>query len=281
MTTIAGLIGVGAMGGALLPRLRLAGCKVRAYDIMAERRAAAAEAGAEAVESPAEAARDADFIHVIVASDEEVEASCLGRGGVLDGAQRGSLIFLHSTILPATTRRVAEAAAGRGIAVLDAAVTAVPARVLAGEAVFLVGGDAAIVEKARPHLLAIGRDMQHFGPLGAGNVAKLAKNMLNAAERVTMAEALRMTEAGGIDARQFLAMLRSSDNGSMATRWEKCFTVAGTHAEPRPATNLFNKDVQLADRFAAMSGLDLPVTRGAAATAVAWVKKWASAKSPA
>ena len=278
MAVNAGLVGVGAMGTALLGRLLQAGCAVRAYDIAPAKRAAAQQAGAEAVGSPAEAARGAQFIHVIVASDEEVEAACLGPDGVLAGASSDAILLLHSTILPATTRRVGEAAVQRGLQVLDAAVTAVPVRVAAGAAVFLVGGDETVVARARPHLLSVGRELQHFGPLGAGNVAKLAKNMVNAAERVLLDEALKMTEAGGIDARQFLETLQAADHGSLISHWEKNLTAAGLHAEPRPATNLFNKDVQLAERYAEMSGLDLPMTRGAAATARRWVAKWAKEK---
>jgi 3-hydroxyisobutyrate dehydrogenase-like beta-hydroxyacid dehydrogenase len=273
-----GLVGAGAMGVALIARLRLAGKSVRAYDTSPERLALARDGGAETVDSPAAAACGAPYVHIFVASDEQVIESCLGPAGALAGAAPGTVVFLHSTILPATTRRVAEAAAGREIEVLDAAVTAVPARVQEGEAVFLVGGPDAVVHAARPHLLALGRDVQHFGPLGAGNVAKLAKNMINAAERVTLSEALAMTEMGGIDARQFLEMLRASDSGSAIARWEKMFTVAGTHADPKPATNLFNKDVLLADRFAQDSRLDLPMVRGAAATAVRWVRKWAESR---
>lgn len=279
MAITAGLIGIGAMGKALLGRLQQAGCAVRAYDIAAAAQQAAHAAGAEALASPAAAAQGAAFIHVIVASDADVETACLGADGVLEGAAPDAILFLHSTILPATTKRVAEAAAKRGIAVLDAAVTAVPARVAAGEAVFLVGGDKAVVDRVRPHLLALGREVQYFGPLGAGNVVKLAKNMINAGERVLYDEALKMTEAGGIDARQFLETMREADHGSFVSRWEKCFAVDGTHAEPRPATNLFNKDVQLAARFAEMSRLDLPMAQGAAATALRWVKKWAEKRS--
>jgi 3-hydroxyisobutyrate dehydrogenase-like beta-hydroxyacid dehydrogenase len=279
MAITTALIGIGAMGKALLGRLQQAGCTVRAYDIAAAGLEAARAAGAETLASPAEAARGAAFIHVIVASDQDVETACLGPGGVLEGAAPDAILFLHSTILPATTKRVAEAAVKREVAVLDATVTAVPARVADGAAVFLVGGDKALVDHVRPHLLSLGREVQHFGPLGAGNVAKLAKNMINAAERVLYDEALKLTEAGGIDARQFLETMQRADQGSFVLRWEKCFTVEGTHAEPRPATNLFNKDVQLAARFAEMSRLDLPIAQGAAATAVRWVKKGAAQKA--
>src|SRR4051812_29366211 len=105
-TSRVGLIGVGAMGAALLARRRLPGMAVRAYDVSAARPPLAGEGGAEPVATPEAAARDAAYVHVFVASDEQVLDCCLGADGALATAAPGAVVFLHSTILPATTRRV-------------------------------------------------------------------------------------------------------------------------------------------------------------------------------
>jgi 3-hydroxyisobutyrate dehydrogenase-like beta-hydroxyacid dehydrogenase len=229
MADMVGLVGVGAMGSALLTRLHKAGQQVQAFDLTEAARKRAQEAGATPVDSAAAAAKGARYIHVFVRSDAEVIEAVLGAKGVLAGAEPGSVVFLHSTILPTTTRQVAEAAAKRQIQVIDAPITAVPAKVQAGEATFLVGGPEELVKTVRPHLESLGKGMHHFGPLGAGNVAKLVKNLTNGTERVMIAQALMLAEAGGIDARQMLAVMQAEDHGSIVHSWEKAFTVENGH----------------------------------------------------
>jgi 3-hydroxyisobutyrate dehydrogenase len=279
MTDTVALIGVGAMGQALLARLRLAGATVRAFDVAEPGRAAARDAGASVLGSAAEAAQRASRIHVFVRTDSEMIEAVLGENGVLAGAEPGAFLLLHSTVLPTTTRRIADAAESKRVHVLDVPVTSVPARVAAGEAVFLLGGSAEAVEAMRPHLLALGRSLHHFGPLGAGNVAKLAKNLANAAERVLMDEVLRVVETGGLDPRAFLDMCRTVDQGSLVSRWEKSFSVENGHATHRPASNLFNKDMKLAAEYAASQGVEAPMTQSAAATGLKWSAEWEREKA--
>lgn len=276
-----GLVGVGKMGSALLARLDLAGNRVKAYDIAETAMDAAREAGAETVASAADAARGVPFVHVFVHSDEEVIDATMGPKGVLKGAAAGTLVFLHSTIMPETTHRVAEAAAKQDVDVLDATVTSVPRRVRTGEATFLVGGPEDVVAVARPHLESLGKAVYHFGPRGTGNIAKLAKNLTNAVERVMLSETLQIVEAGGLDVEQFLEMARSVDGGSLIGHWEKNFIVEDGHAIHRPAAGLFNKDVPHVAKLAESLHLDTPVTRGTAETAARWIKAWAEAKKTA
>src|SRR5262249_31339851 len=151
---------------------------------------AARAAGAITVASPGEAAKGARFVHVFVYDDKDILESTLGDDGVLKAADPGVTVFLHSTVLPETTKRVASEAASRGVHVIDAPITSTPPLVQAGQAVFLVGGDDRAVSDAEPHLAQLGRQVWHFGPLGCGNAAKLIKNLSNAMERVLWVEAL-------------------------------------------------------------------------------------------
>ncbi len=269
-----GLIGVGDMGQGLLARLIKAGVEVKAFDISEANLGAASAAGAEAAQTAAEAASDVHIIHLIVRTDDQVLAAALGDGGALEGAGFGSRLLLHSTILPETTRRVADAAAEKGVVVIDAPITAVPRRVHAGEATFLVGGPDDVVAEIRPHLEALGKQVCHFGPLTSGNVAKIAKNLTNAIERVMLSEAARLAAAGGIDAKQFLDMAKSVNSGAAVTGWERFFTIEDGqpvhHAEPDDI--LLSKDVQHAAQLAKSLGLDLPLTQGAAETARRWIE---------
>ncbi|MDX1483387.1 MAG: NAD(P)-dependent oxidoreductase [Alphaproteobacteria bacterium] len=279
MTDAVGLVGVGAMGSALLKRLHLAGHAVKAYDIAEGQRAHAEAEGAEAVSSPAEAAQGCEIIHVFVRTDDEAEDAVLGAGGVLEGAAAGALVLLHSTVMPETTQRIAAEAEKHGVTVIDAPVTAVPRVVAAGDAVFLLGGSAEAVSRARTQLEALGKGVWHFGPVGCGNVAKIAKNFINAAERVVLAETLNMVEAGGLDVGTFLEMAVAEDGGSTVSRWERAFEIKDNHAHPRPASNLMNKDVGLAAKLADQQGIPAPVARGAADTAAIWVAGWEADKA--
>jgi 3-hydroxyisobutyrate dehydrogenase len=269
------LIGVGRMGRALLPRLIGTGSAVRAFDIRDEPMRTARELGAETVACSAEAADGAARVHVLVSTDEDVLDATLGADGALAGAGSGTVVILHSTILPATTQRVARAASEHGVGVLDASITAVPRCLAAGEAMFLVGGPDELVAAARPHLMALGRAVCHFGPHGAGNAAKIAKNLSNAVERVTLAETVRIVEAAGLDVRQFLDMAREAHSGAMIDHWERAIAIDDGHARPQRARGLLSKDIRHAATLARALGLELPVTESTAATAARWVREWA------
>src|SRR5262249_12103122 len=94
------VIGIGAMGLVLLKRLRALGTEVRAFDVSPSAMQKARDAGGHAATSPADAARGASHIHVIVTSDEQLIGVTLGPDGVLMTASPGTLVFLHSTVMP-------------------------------------------------------------------------------------------------------------------------------------------------------------------------------------
>ena len=198
----------------------------------------------------------------------------------LAGASRNTLVLLHSTIPPSATICIAEAAAKRGIEVLDAPITGVPQQLEAGELAFMLGGSLSAVERVRSHLLQLGNRVQHYGPLGSGNVAKLARAMLNAGERVLLAEVLAIVQAAGINPEDFLRNEAAETRPSALSHWEKLFTIENGKACPRPATNLFNKDVFLAAELAERQGLDAPLSQGAARTAKQWVEAWTKNAAP-
>ena len=257
------LVGIGNMGSALLERLMAAGAKVRAFDIKDSAMQAARERGAQTVASSAEAARGAKIIHLFVYNDQDITDAMLGEKGVLAGADKGAIVILHSTILPATTRRVAEEAARKAVRVVDACVTSTPRYVRAGEAVFLVGGDDEVVAKIGPHLERIGSKVWHFGPLGCGNAAKLVKNLSNVMERVMWMETLTAVKAAGIDPRQYAEMLKSVMRGSAISDWEKIIRIEdGVVSPTRSEGGIFRKDVPHALKFLHELGLKLPLAEG-------------------
>lgn len=255
-----GIVGVGAMGSALLERLKLAGVRPSVYDSYGPSLEAARSIGAEIAPSGAAVARAATIVDVVVRTDQDVLDCITGRDGVLEGARSGTLVLLHSTILPQTTRKAADAGRQRNVDIIDACMVGVPSVARAGDLCFLVGGPAELVDRARPHLLQMGKLVLHMGPLGTGNVAKLMKNLVTGSETLIIHEAIKIGEAAGIAYRDALEMMRQVYSGTVLNRWQRTFDPSGASSTPRAGSNIFEKDMPLAAELARQYGLSLPVT---------------------
>lgn len=254
-----GFVGTGAMGTALLSRLKLAGGHALAFDIAPAAMEAARKEGAETVTSAKAVAQASTLIDVVVRTDRDVFECMLGEDGVLEGASPGSLVLLHSTIRPATTKKIAEIAADKRVNVIDACMTAVPAVVRQGGLTFLVGGQKAFFERARPHLLCMAKDAVHMGPLGCGNVTKLFKNMATAAEALVVYEALQIAGAGGVNYKAALEVMQKTRSQHILDRWETRFSIADGELKFNPGSNLYDKDLPLAAEVGKSLGADIPV----------------------
>jgi len=268
-----GMVGVGAMGSALLERLRLARVEPVVYDVSDEAIERARAADAEPVASAADVARASTIVDIVVRSDDDVLDCTLGERGLLEGARPDTLLLLHGTILPQTTRRVAEAAEKRDIHVIDACMLGVPEAVRRGDLTFVVGGPGDLVERARPHLLSMAKAVRHVGPLGTGNVAKLVHNLKSGAETLLLYEIIRLAEAEGLPYVQTLQMLDETSGDSALHHWQRTFDPAGLDPTPRIGHNVMSKDVPLAGELARLSGEHLPIIEELAAAALRLVEE--------
>src|SRR5918999_2891401 len=222
-----GFVGTGAMGTALLSRLQLVPMSATAFDLVPEALEQAKALGAEPAASAKAVAQRSTLIDVVVRTDQEVLDCTLGNEGILEGASPGTLVLLHSTIRPATTKQVAQAAADKRVYVIDACMTGVPSIVREGELTFLVGGQKALFNRAKPHLLNMGRDAVYMGPLGCGNVTKLVKNLVTASEALIVYEAIQIAKAAGIDYRSALEVMKKTQSEPILNRWEMRFDLSG------------------------------------------------------
>jgi len=255
-----GFVGTGAMGSALLSRLKLANVQATAFDIAPQAMEAARAEGAQAALSAKAVAQASTIVDVVVRTDQEVLDCTLGKDGVLEGAAPGTLALLHSTIRPTTTKKVAEAAAEKRVYVIDACMTAVPSVVRQGGLTFLVGGQKALFDRAKPHLLNMAKNAVHMGPLGCGNVTKLFKNMVTAAEALIVYEALQIGKAGGIDYKAALGLLQKTKSQHVLDRWDMRFDLSGGDLKFNAGINLYDKDLPLAAEVGKALGADIPVT---------------------
>ena len=257
-------IGLGNMGGPMAANLVKAGHAVHAFDLSAAALASAAAAGATAADSAAAAVADAEVVISMLPASRHVEALYLD-GGLLAAIPDGALVVDCSTIAAASARKVAEAAAARGLAMLDAPVSGGTAGAAAGTLTFIVGGDAAALERARPVLAAMGKNVFHMGGVGAGQVAKLCNNMALGVIMAVTGEAIALGVAHGLDAKTLSAMMAVSTSRSWAT--EVCNPWPGV-LENAPASrgygggfgnDLMLKDLGLAAEAAMGVGASIPL----------------------
>ncbi|RRD57851.1 3-hydroxyisobutyrate dehydrogenase [Comamonadaceae bacterium OH2545_COT-014] len=268
MSTTIAFIGLGNMGGPMAINLQKAGFTVSAFDLSADALAKVKAEGVTAAASASEAAKGAQVVISMLPASRHVEGLYLGangQAGLLAGLAEGALVIDCSTIAPASAKKVAEAAKARGLAMIDAPVSGGVAGATAGTLTFIVGGDAAALERARPMLQAMGKNIFHMGDAGAGQVAKLCNNMALGVIMAVTGEALALGAAHGLDAKALSQMMAVSTGRSWAT--EVCNPWPGV-LENAPASrgysggfgnDLMLKDLGLAVEAAMGVGSPIPL----------------------
>jgi 3-hydroxyisobutyrate dehydrogenase-like beta-hydroxyacid dehydrogenase len=262
-----GMIGTGAMGLALLERLRLANVEAVCFDSHAAVLEPVRALGMHVVNSSVDVASQSTLIDIVVRTDQDMLDCVLGPKGVLEGARPESLLLLHSSILPQTMMKVADAARAQGVHAIDACMLGVPDAVRSGNLCFVVGGPEQLVERARPHLLKMSKEVFHMGPLGTGAVGKLIVNMLGGAETLIVHEAIQIGMAGGIAYQNALELMRRVGHNSVLNRWQRTFDPSGNDPLPRSGRNVLNKDIPLVAELARLYNLDVPITQELSASA--------------
>jgi 3-hydroxyisobutyrate dehydrogenase len=211
-----GFVGTGTMGRPMVRNLITKGFGVVAYDIVPASLDAAVALGATACGSAAEAAKQSELLVTMLPSSSHVEAVYLGAGGVLEGVARGRLCVDMSTIEPGVAQRVAGRLRERGVRFIDAPVSGGVVGAEKATLAIMVGGDAADLEEARPALAAMGANIIHVGPVGAGEVAKLCNNLIAGVAMVAVSEAFRIAEGFGVDPGILTSVIAKSSGNTWA-----------------------------------------------------------------
>jgi 3-hydroxyisobutyrate dehydrogenase-like beta-hydroxyacid dehydrogenase len=188
---------------------------------------------------------------VIVVDDAQVEAVVLGDDGILSGARPGSIIAIHSTIRPATVRKIADACASRGVSVIDAPVSGGARGAETHTMCYMVGGPKELVDRCRPVFETSGKSIFHFGPLSAGMIAKLAHQVIICLNVLAAGEGMLLAKKAGLDLAMMQEVVRAGGASSrVADNWVK-------HQPTPNAGKLWRKDLMLALECADELGLDL------------------------
>jgi 3-hydroxyisobutyrate dehydrogenase-like beta-hydroxyacid dehydrogenase len=253
------VVGLGAMGGRMARRLLDAGHALVVWNRTAARAEPLVERGAEAAESPADAASRADVVLTMVADPRALRAVTEGETGVAAGIGASATLIEMSTVGPAAVSRVA-AALPDGAGLLDAPVLGSLAEAEAGSLRIFVGGPAELVERWEPILSVLG-EPTHVGPLGAGAAAKLVANSTLFGTLAALGEALALAEALGLTRDAAFAVLAATPLAAQAARRREAIESGSFPA--RFSLSLARKDADLVVDAASAAGLDLPLAEAA------------------
>jgi 3-hydroxyisobutyrate dehydrogenase-like beta-hydroxyacid dehydrogenase len=194
--------------------------------------------------TPADLGAASDIVGICVVGDADVESVVLGAGGVLSGMAPGGVVVVHATIHPDTCRLLAERAAERQVAVVDAPVSGGGVAAAERRLLVMVGGDPVDVERCRPVLETFGDPVVHLGPLGSGEMAKLLNNLVFTAQITIAVETYSFADSLGVDRAALARVLAHGSGGSRAAAilGGSGFDLAGL----RQASSLLHKDVDIA-----------------------------------
>jgi len=256
MTETIGFIGLGAMGGGMASNLLKAGYALVVNDLDGSKVEALCALGARPASTAAAAARQSACTITMVETTAQTEEVILGADGLINGASRGHVVAMMSTIDPNAAKRLNGRLADAGIAMLDAPVSGGSARAQSGELSVIAGGDRATFERCRPIFAAMSSHQFHVGGCGQGLALKLVNNMLIQVNTVAIAEAFVMGAKAGLDPTTMYEVIRVSTGASFALEGRLPRMLAGDF-RPGGTIDISYKDQELETAFAKSLGVPL------------------------
>ncbi|SLN44610.1 3-hydroxyisobutyrate dehydrogenase [Oceanibacterium hippocampi] len=265
-----GFIGVGNMGGPMARNLIKAGHEVVAFDLSEAALAAVEAAGGTRVAKAVDAAKGVGTVVTMLPQGKHVRAVYLGDQGILGVAEPDTLFIDCSTIDVATAREVVAEAVKQGHAMVDAPVSGGVGGAEAATLTFMVGGETAAFERARPYLERMGKKIVHAGGAGNGQVAKICNNMILGISMIGVSEAFVLAEKLGLDAQTFFD-ISSAASGQCWAMTSYCPVPGPVPASPanrgyQPGFSADNmlKDLRLSQEAAATAASATPLGEAAA-----------------
>ena len=209
-----GFIGLGVMGKPMAKNLVRKGYSLIVFDIKPEPVAELVEMGAKSGCSPADVASKSDIVITMLPNSPHVVSVISGKDGVLEGLAAGKLIIDMSSISPVISRKMAALAAEKGIEFLDAPVSGGEPKAIDGTMSIMVGGKEEVFESVKDILLSMGASAVLIGEIGAGNICKLANQILVAMHLASVSEAMVFAEKAGVDPEKVYQAIRGGLAGS-------------------------------------------------------------------
>jgi 2-hydroxy-3-oxopropionate reductase len=247
------------MGKPMSKNLLKAGHRLVVFDVVPQPMDELAAAGAAKGSSAADVAARSEIVITMLPDGPDVDRAVLGAGGVLEGAKKGTVVIDMSSISPLVAQKVGKACAQKGVEFLDAPVSGGEPKAIDGSLAIMVGGDAAAFAKVQPILASMGSSVTLTGPVGAGNVTKLANQIMVACNIAAMGEALVLATKAGLDPEVVFNAVKGGLAGSTVLN-AKAPMVIGRNFKPGFRIKLHQKDLRNALLAAESMKVPLPLT---------------------
>ena len=254
-----GFIGLGIMGKPMAKNLLKAGHTLVVYDILEAPVRELVQAGATAGTSPSDVASRNKLIITMLPNSPHVKQAVLGKDGVIEGVKPGSVLVDMSSIAPLASREVAAELAKVGVEMLDAPVSGGEPKAIDGTLAIMVGGKQAIFESVNDVLLKMGASAVLCGDIGAGNVTKLANQIIVAINIAAMSEALVLATKAGVDPERVFDAIKGGLAGSTVLNAKAPMVLVGNY-KPGFRIELHIKDLQNALDTAHETVTPIPLT---------------------
>jgi len=254
-----GFIGLGIMGKPMSKNLIKAGYSLVVRDHNAESVAELVALGATSGDSAKAVAEQSDVIITMLPNSPHVKEVLLGEGGVIEGAKAGTIVIDMSSIAPLASREIHEALAKKSVALLDAPVSGGEPKAIDGTLSVMVGGDKELFDKCYDIMKAMAGSVVHTGEIGAGNVTKLANQVIVALNIAAMAEALTLATKAGVNPDLVYQAIRGGLAGSTVLD-AKAPMVMNRNFKPGFRIDLHIKDLANALDTSHGVGAQLPLT---------------------
>lgn len=253
-----GFIGLGIMGRPMARNLLKAGYSLTVYDKFAPVDDLVA-LGATAGVSNRDIASRSDLIITMLPNSPNVKDAVLGQDGVLDGAKPGSILVDMSSIAPAAAQEICAAVKEKGVIMLDAPVSGGEPKAIEGTLAIMVGGDPKAFETALPILQKMGSSVVHVGDIGAGNVTKLANQIIVALNIAAVSEAFVLATKAGVKPEAVFNAIKGGLAGSTVMNAKVPMMLDG-HFKPGFRIDLHIKDLQNSLDTAHALNVPVPLT---------------------
>ena len=257
MTVPVGFIGVGNMGNPMAGNVLKQGFPMTVFDKHAPAMENLVQAGAKRAASAREVAEQSEIVLSCLPASADVEALYLEPGGLIERAKPGTILIDLSSVLPSTPRKLESRAKERGLHFLECPVSGGVSGARAATLAIMVGGDAEVLARARPVLRAIGPNIFHVGPVGAGNTVKAINNMMACVNSLAMMEGVALGVKAGLDPMTIYEVVKASSGASKAIERIPSALIPRNFA-PGFKVSLMNKDLDTFNTIA--KELHVPVS---------------------
>jgi 3-hydroxyisobutyrate dehydrogenase len=253
--------GLGLMGAPMARRLVEAGHDATVWNRSAAKAEPFRAMGARVAATPAEAARDAAIVFLNLSDATATEAVCLGPDGIGSAPGADRIVVDHASNAPDVTRNLAaRLLAANGTRWVDAPVSGGVKGAAEGTLAVMAGGEAADVERIRPYVLSMARNLTHLGPVGAGQTAKLCNQVISGSLMAVIAEAVRLAQNAGIDAAKLPEAFAGGFADSLPLRIFVPRMASGVHEPPIGSAASIVKDLEAVVQVAARTGTPVPMS---------------------